>query len=128
MRHLSNLLVCLIPFFVFALPAPAFQMQPVGTEYDRKLAQLDETKAEHILAKIVDRGAAKFIDPVHEEITQRIYECNDNWGDKPSCAKKQFAPKAVIDGARWSDNPPFMMKENFLLPNPDKPEPIRNKV
>lgn len=120
MRNLSKLLVCLISFFVFAFPASAFQMQPVGTEYDRKLAQLDETKVERLLVKIVDRGAGKFLEPVHEEITQRIYECNDNWGDKTNCAKQQFAPKAVIDGARWNDNPPFMVKENFLLPNGEK--------
>jgi len=102
---------------VFTLPARAFQIQPVGTEYDRKLAQLDESKAERLLAKIVDRGAAKFLEPVHEEITQRIYGCNDNWEDKPNCARQYFAPKPVIDGTRWNDNPPFMMKHDFLLPN-----------
>jgi hypothetical protein len=117
MLHLSKLFICLISFFVFTSVAPAFQMQPVGTEYDRKLAQLDESKAEKLLAKIVDRGATKFLEPVHEEITQRIYECNDNWDDKPNCAKKNFAPKAVIDGTRWNDNPPFMVHENFLLPD-----------
>jgi len=92
-------------------------MQPVGTEYDRKLAQLDESEAEWLLAKIVDRGAAKFLEPVHEEITQRIYGCSDNWEDKPNCAKQNFAPKAVIDGTRWNDNPPFMVQDKFLLPN-----------
>ena len=123
MLHLSKFLICLISFFVFTSPAPAFQMQPVGTEYDRKLAQLDESKAERLLAKIVDRGAAKFLEPIHEEITQRTYGCNDNWEDKPNCAKQNFAPKAVIDGTRWNDNPPFMVKDGFLLPNG---KPIRS--
>jgi hypothetical protein len=122
MLHLSRLLLCLISFFVLALPASAFQMQPVGTEYDRKLAQLDEAKAERLLEKIVDKGVPKFLEPVHEEITQRIYECNENWGDKPSCAKQKLAPKAVIDGARWNDNPPFMMNNDFTLPNGKKIE------
>ena len=117
MLHLTKFLIYLISFFVFTLPARAFQIQPVGTEYDRKLAQLDESKAERLLAKIVDRGAAKFLEPVHEEITQRIYGCNDNWEDKPNCARQYFAPKPVIDGTRWNDNPPFMMKHDFLLPN-----------
>jgi hypothetical protein len=92
-------------------------MQPVGTEYDRKLAQLDQSGAERLLARIVDRGVGKFLEPVHEEITQRIYGCNDNWEDEPNCAKQNFAPKPVIDGTRWNDNPPFMVKSDFLLPN-----------
>ena len=117
MRHVSKLLVCSISFFVFASPAPAFQMQPVGTDFDRALAQLDESKAERLLTKLADMGVEKFLEPVHEEITQRIYGCNDSWDDKPRCAKKNFAPKAVIDGARWNDNPPFMAKDKFILPN-----------
>jgi len=92
-------------------------MQPIGTEYDRELAQLDESKAERLLIKLADKGVEMFLEPVHEEITQRIYGCNDIWGDKTSCAKKQFALKAVIDGARWNDNPPFMVKEKFILPD-----------
>lgn len=124
MQPLSMLLICLIPFFVFTSPAPAFQMQPVGTDYDRKLAQLDEHSAERLLTKLADRGAAKFLEPVHEEITQRIYGCNDDWEDRATCAKKKLAPKSVIDGARWNDNPPFMVKERFLLPNG---EPIETR-
>ena len=117
MPLLTKLLIPLIFFSALASPASAFEMQPVGTEYDRKLAQLDESGAERLLAKIVDRGVPIFLAPVHEEITQRIYGCNDDWGDKPNCAKQNFAPKAVIDGARWNDNPPFMVKDGFLLPN-----------
>jgi len=124
MLHLSKLLICFISFLVFTSPASAFQTQPVGTEYDRKLAQLDQSGAERLLAKIVDRGVKIFLEPVHEEITQRIYGCEDNlkdkpdkWEDKPNCAKQNFAPKPVIDGTRWNDNPPFMVKHDFLLPN-----------
>jgi hypothetical protein len=124
MPHLSKFLICFISFLVSTSPASGFQTQPVGTEYDRNLAQLDESKAERLLARIVDRGVKIFIEPVHEEITQRIYGCNDDWGDKASCAKRDFAPKAVIDGTRWNDNPPFMLKDGFLLPSG---EPIRSK-
>jgi hypothetical protein len=84
-------------------------MQPVGTDFDRALAQLDESKAERLLTKLADMGVEKFLEPVHEGITQRIYGCNDSWDDKPRCAKNNFAPKAVIDGTRWNDNPPFMV-------------------
>ncbi len=124
MANLSRLLICLISFFVFTSWAPAFQMQPIGTEYDRRLAQLDESKTEQHLAKIVDRGVKIFLEPVHEEITQRIYGCNDDSEDTPTCAKQNFAPKPVIDGTRWNDNPPFMVKSGFLLPNG---EPIKSK-
>jgi hypothetical protein len=117
-------LICLISFFVITSPARAFQMQPVGTKYDRKLAQLDEDGAERLLAELTDKGVAKFLEPVHEEITQRIYGCSDNWKDKATCAKQKFAPKAVIDGARWNDNPPFMVKDRFQLANG---ESIREK-
>lgn len=124
MFHRSKFLFCLITVLVFTSPASAFQTQPVGTEYDRKLAQLDQSGAERLLAKIADRGVKIFIEPVHEEITQRIYGCEDNlkdkpdkWEDKPNCAKQYFAPNPVIDGTRWNDNPPFMVKPDFLLPN-----------
>jgi hypothetical protein len=124
MLRLSKLLICFVSFLVFTSPASAFQTQPVGTEYDRKLAQLDQSGAERHLARIVDRGVKIFVEPVHEEITQRIYGCEDNlkhkpdeWKDKPNCAKKEFAPQAVIDGTRWNDNPPFILKPGFVLPN-----------
>jgi hypothetical protein len=113
----SRYLIFLISFFVFIAVAPAFQMQPVGTEYDRKLAKLDESKAEKLLVTIVDRGSKIFVDPVHEEITHRICGCNDNWEDKATCAKKVFSSKALIDGTRWNDNPPFRVEEGFQLPN-----------
>jgi hypothetical protein len=124
MIYASKLLICLISLLVFTSTASAFQTQPVGTEYDRKLAQLDESKAEKLLTTIVERGVRIFIEPVHEEITQRIYGCEDNlkdkpdeWKNKPNCAKQNFAPKAIIDGTRWNDNPPFRVKPGFLLPN-----------
>jgi hypothetical protein len=107
----------MIPLLLFFSPASAFQTQPVGTEYDRNLAQLDQSGAERRLATIVERGVKIFLEPVHEEITQRIYGCNDNSEEKPTCAKQNFAPKAVIDGIRWNDNPPFMLKSDFVLPN-----------
>ena len=99
MLHLSKLLICLISFLVFTSPASAFQVQPVGTEYDLRLARLDQSGAERLLATIVERGVQIFLEPVHEEITQRIYGCEDNlknepdkWKDKPNCAKQNFAP------------------------------------
>jgi len=49
MRRASKLLFCLLSFFVPTFPTLAFQMQPAGTEYDRKLAQLDESKVERLL-------------------------------------------------------------------------------
>jgi hypothetical protein len=130
MLSLSKLLVCFVPFLVFTSPASAFQTQPVGTEYDRRLARLDQSRAEQLLATIVERGVEMFVEPIHEEITQRIYGCEENlkdkpdeWKSKPNCAKQDFAPKAVIDGTRWNDNPPFMLKTDFLLPNGDTIEP-----
>jgi hypothetical protein len=124
MLQLSKLLICFVSFLVFTSPASAFQTQPVGTEYDRNLAQLDQSGAERRLARIVDRGVKIFVEAVHEEITQRMYGCEDNlkdkpneWNDKPICAKQKFAPQAVIDGTRWNDNPPFMLKPGFVLPN-----------
>jgi hypothetical protein len=109
---------------VFTSPASAFQTQPVGTEHDRQLTSLDPSAAERRLAEIVDRGVQIFSEPVHEEITQRIYGCEDNlkdkpeaWGNRPNCARQNFAPKAVIDGTRWNDNPPFRVKREFVLPN-----------
>lgn len=113
----STFLIGFISFLVFPWPAPAFEMQPVGTEYDRQMARLDESRIEQFFTTLVDRGAPNFLAPVHEEITQRIYGCDEPWGDKPNCARKNFAPPAVIDGARWNDNPPFMVKDGFQLPN-----------
>ncbi|MCX5849128.1 MAG: hypothetical protein NTW65_06735 [Deltaproteobacteria bacterium] len=125
----SKFLICLISFLVFTSSALAFQTQPVGTEYDRYLAEMSTSKVERKLATIVERGVKIFVEPIHEEITQRIYRCEDNlkdkpyeWKDKPNCAKQNFAPKAVIDGTRWNDNPPFSVEPEFILPNGEKIE------
>ena len=65
------------------------------------------------LQKIIEswalRGVHHFTEPVHEEITQRIYGCE---GDAEVCADPDlgFASSFVVAGVRWNDDPPFRLQ------------------
>lgn len=92
-------------------PALAFNLKPEATDLDGKLRSL----ATSWWIKVTDEATAYVIDhftnPVHEEITHRIFGCEGN-RDACSSPKKphNFASDAVIAGVRWNDNPPFELE------------------
>lgn len=99
-----------------ALVAPtagAFKLRPLGTDFDRALARLDEPGVGRLLDEVVRLGVELLAEPVHEEITHRAFLC-DGQGASMDCAKQPSrrprAPEAVLYGVHWNDNPPFQIK------------------
>lgn len=87
--------------------AQAFQLSPIGTKAERRQAGRSETaiRAEIFLA---ESALHKFADPVHETLTQLIFDCGNDWAD---CADPDLeqAGAYVIAGVRWNDDPVFML-------------------
>jgi len=61
--------------------------------------------------KLVEEYIKKFRSPVHEEITHLAYKCDDGVGecDRRVANEKQRAPRYVLEGVQWNDNPPFQL-------------------
>lgn len=85
-------------------PSLAYKLSPRSTNEERRLAGITSnywTDMERALAKMSLSG---FSEPVHEEITNRMYGCE---GDVCSGGQSTTAPAAVLAGVRWNDDPPF---------------------
>jgi hypothetical protein len=84
----------------------AFDLSPTGTTLERITAEQRASWYERWVLKMVGAGIRHFAQPVHEEITHRIYDCD---ADAEFCAQVdiEFAPQAVLYGVRWNDDPPF---------------------
>lgn len=101
---------------LFSSSTFAFKMKPEATDLDGKIRTLQPS----LFTKYVDSIAAlvidKFTNPVHEQLTYLIYGCS---GDRYVCSSPEnpnnFAPQAVIAGARWNDNPPFELESSKSL-------------
>lgn len=93
--------------------AHAFKLRPLGTDFDRSLARLDEPGVGRLLDDVVRLGVELLAEPVHEEITHRAFLCGGQ-GASMDCAKQPAlrprAPEAVLYGVHWNDNPPFQIK------------------
>lgn len=77
-----------------------------STAEERRLAGISTstlTTVERLLARW---SVSAFVEPVHEEITNRIYGCN---GDICTGSEATSAPVPVLAGVRWNDDPPFRM-------------------
>lgn len=90
--------------------AHAFKLSPTGTSLDRQRAYAKAGWFELVQEKLALRGIHNFTEPVHEEITHRIYDCD---ADQNICGEPEgdYAPKAVLAGVRWNDDPPFKLNK-----------------
>jgi hypothetical protein len=82
----------------------AHKLSPDGTAEERKLSDIRGSwisDLERIAARV---GLRAFGEPVHEELTDRMYGC-----DGLACDGERIlrAPPAVLAGVRWNDDPPF---------------------
>lgn len=89
----------------------AYKLSPRATPGERQLAGITSdywTDAQSAVARLSLSG---FSEPVHEEITNRIFGCE---GDSAFCtnANSHRAPAAVLAGVRWNDDPPFRVKSS----------------
>jgi hypothetical protein len=91
----------------------SFDLSPKGTRFDQDAVKAwAPTWLDRILTAIANRGLPKFKHPVHEEITHRIYDCNDEGTTICGDPDAQFATPYVIAGVRWNDDPPFQLNPN----------------
>lgn len=100
--------------FAFSASALAFSIKPVETDQDKRLRPFED-HSNWFFDSLASAYIARFTQPVHEEGIQRIYGCEGDDGacntlEKPS----RFAPDAVIYGARWNDNPPFLLEKSKM--------------
>jgi hypothetical protein len=93
--------------------AHAFKLSPTGTSLDRYRAYMNSGFIEWMEQKLALRGVHQFTEPVHEEITHRIYDCD---ADQKICgnAEVEYAPYAVLAGVRWNDDPPFRLNSTGI--------------
>lgn len=90
----------------------AYKLFPNGTERERKIANLDSGLLDNMLQWSTHKGILHFSEPVHEEIINRIYWCNDD------CDNKAYADPDgyyyIMAGVRWNDDPPFILKSSNI--------------
>ena len=92
----------------------AFKLSPSGTAIDRQRSYLNSTWIEKVQQKFALRGIHQFTEPVHEEITQRIFGCD---ADSAICSNTDidYAPQSVLAGVRWNDDPPFRLTNTSIV-------------
>ena len=104
---MNKWIVCLL--FACCADVSAHKLATQSTPDERRLAGITSDAwagAERILARW---SLEAFTEPVHEEITNRIYGCN---GDACSGSQATTAPVPVLAGVRWNDDPPFRLAAN----------------
>lgn len=91
----------------------AFKLSPSGTALDRQRAYANAGWFERVQEKLALRGIHHFTESVHEEITHRIYDCD---ADQNICGDQDgdYAPKPVLAGVRWNDDPPFRLNSSSI--------------
>lgn len=107
-KHGVNIKRSLVAALAVAVigPALAHKLATQSTAEERRLAGITSgtmASVERMLARL---SVSAFTEPVHEEITNRIYGCN---GDICSGSVATAAPVPVLAGIRWNDDPPFRM-------------------
>lgn len=91
-----------------ALPAQAYKLATQSSEEERRLSSI-QSGYSAALERVAARWSLEvFTEPVHEEITNRMYGCD---GDGAVCAGAGplGAPASVLAGVRWNDDPPFRL-------------------
>lgn len=91
-------------------PSLAFELSPQGTALEQSVAKKHSNWWRRIAARLSKKGLKHFTEPVHEEITNRIYGCQ---GDPDVCGNPDvgFASPYILAGVRWNDDPPFRLEE-----------------
>lgn len=98
--------IILLFLFIIGDEASAHKLATQSTPDERRLAGITSgtrATAERLMARW---SLEVFTEPVHEEITNRIYGCN---GDVCGGSEATTAPPPVLAGVRWNDDPPFRL-------------------
>lgn len=88
----------------------AYKLSPSGTRLDQSVAKKYSSTFERAILRVAGKGVIHFTEPVHEEISNRIFGCQ---GDDDLCGDpdSDFAGPFVLAGVRWNDDPPFRLEE-----------------
>jgi hypothetical protein len=96
---------------LFAGDALAFKLRPHATSTENKVSYLEQGRHYFGYDDVARWVTDHFTSPVHEEITHRIWGCED--ADAEACLAPlplgKYAPPAVLFGVQWNDNPPFAL-------------------
>ena len=86
--------------------ALAYKLSPSGTEEERRLAEIRGGWISRLERFAASKGLEHFTDPVHEEITNRMFGCDGGYSQCGGAVTIR-APGAVMAGVRWNDDPAF---------------------
>lgn len=109
MKKIQTALAALCLIFGITGSAWSFDLSPKGTKFDQDAVKAWSGWLDNILSSLANRGLQKFKEPVHEEITHRIHNCNYERSTICGDPDAPFATQYVIAGVRWNDDPPFQM-------------------
>lgn len=116
-----------------AASSHAFKLQPITKDVDaNKVRKGLDAVLQHLEQPITQTYMEHVSTPVHEDLTHRAYGCGGGHATcqepatpcragQANCASRarppKGAPKSVIEGVQWNDNPPFTVYK----PRPDIP-------
>lgn len=104
-----NLAFVALVLFGMTHPTKASSLSPRGTKVEQHVAHENALFWERAVNRLSQEGVLHFSEPVHEEITSRIYDCDDGCNDADVAA--EYAGAFIIAGVRWNDDPPFRLQE-----------------
>jgi hypothetical protein len=74
------------------------------------VAQKNAVFWERTVLQLATNGTLIFAEPVHEEITARMFDCESGCNDVEAAA--EWAGLYTIAGVRWNDDPPFQLQKD----------------
>lgn len=128
MRNIQVLPLKIIIAIMLCAPsmhATAFQLDAEAAPEERRLLGVPYSRLIWLERQVAQFGAPLlFSDPIHEELTTRIFGCDGN-SELCGGATSITADPAVLVGVRWNDDPPFRMSAKELSGTSCKTETIR---
>lgn len=91
----------------------AFKLKPFASDTENKVRYLEAGKLTSWVDSVAKRIVDHFSSPVHEELAHRIFGCKE--APEKSCVDPlplgRHAPRSILYGIQWNDNPPFRVTE-----------------
>lgn len=94
---------------LIAIPVSAYKLAPQSPQEVRKLNGVTASYWKGVEQAIASFSLDAFTEPVHEEVTNRIYGCDG--GELCEGAEAANVPPSVLAGVRWNDDPPFRLSK-----------------
>ncbi|MFT3807260.1 hypothetical protein [Arenimonas sp.] len=101
---LCSLAMAIVSMVSITSASQAYQLSPKGSAREIRLERLNVSYFANGQILLYRYNIGHFVDPVHEEITSRIWGCETVDCDN---LDRSDAPAAVVAGVRWNDDPRF---------------------